>query len=88
MAFRDHPCVGEARGTGLIGALELVPRAGREALKPDSFLGVHTAQVVREQGVIVRGIRDILAMAPPLIITHEEIDFLFKSLSTALDRIK
>jgi putrescine---pyruvate transaminase len=88
VALRSHPCVGEARGTGLIGALELVPRAGRAALKPDAFLGVHGAKVVREQGVIVRGIRDILAMAPPLIITHEEIDFLFQGVQTALDRME
>jgi len=82
-----HPCVGEARGYGLIGALELVPKEGRAALRPDSFLGVHAAKVVRDQGVIVRGIRDILAMAPPLIITKPEIDFLFAGVKTALDRM-
>jgi len=43
--------------------------------------------VVRDQGVIVRGIRDILAMAPPLIITKPEIDFLFAGVKTALDRM-
>lgn len=86
--FANHPCVGEARGFGLIGALELVPAAGRAALKPDSLLGVHTAKWVREQGVIVRGIRDILAMAPPLIITKPEIDFLFQGINVALDRLK
>jgi putrescine aminotransferase len=83
--LRGHPCVGEVRGTGLIGAVELVPRAGRAALKPDAFLGVHAAKRVRERGVIVRGIRDILAMAPPLIITRGEIDFLFEGLQSALD---
>ena len=33
-AFAGHPAVGEVRGTGLIGALELVPRGGKAALTP------------------------------------------------------
>ncbi len=86
-ALRDHPAVGEARGSGLIGALELLPREGKSALKPDSFLGLKAAKLAREEGIIVRGIRDIAALAPPLIIERSEIDVLFDSLQRALDRL-
>lgn len=85
--FRDHPAVGEVRGHGLIGALELVPREGRAALTPASLLGVKAAALAREKGVIVRGIRDIVALAPPLIITRAEIDEMFAGVASALDRL-
>lgn len=82
-----HPAVAEARGVGLIGALELVPRGGREALTPTSMLGLKAWDLIREEGVMVRGIRDLIAMAPPLIITHAEIDELFAAVRRGLDRL-
>jgi putrescine---pyruvate transaminase len=85
--FATHPAVGEVRGAGLIGALEVVPKGGKAALKPDGLLGIVAAKYAREDGVIVRGIRDLIAAAPPLTVTHEEIDFLFTGVRSALDRI-
>jgi putrescine aminotransferase len=82
-----HPAVGEVRGDNLIGALELVPRGGREALVPGMFLGIKAADLVREEGAIVRGIRDLVALAPPLVITRAEIDELFACVSRGLDRL-
>lgn len=83
----EHPAVGEVRGDHLIGAAELVPRGGREALQPGMLLGTRAAELVREEGSIVRGIRDLIALAPPLIITHAEIDELFDSVRRGLDRL-
>jgi putrescine---pyruvate transaminase len=85
--FSTHPAVAEVRGCQLIGALELIPKGGKAALTPTSFLGVHAAKLVREEGVIVRGIRDLIAMAPPLIASHEEVDFLFDAVRKGLDRL-
>jgi putrescine aminotransferase len=82
-----HPAVSEARGTGLIGALELVPRGGREALTPTSALGLKAWTLIREEGVMVRGIRDLIALAPPLVITHAEIDELFGGIRRGLDKL-
>jgi putrescine aminotransferase len=82
-----HPAVGEVRGYGLIGAFELLPRGGRAALSADKPLGPIAVRLAREQGVIVRGIRDILAMAPPLTIELQEIDTIFKAAKHALDRL-
>jgi putrescine aminotransferase len=85
--FSTHPAVAEVRGEQLIGALELVPKGGKSALTPTSFLGVHAAKRVRDEGVIVRGIRDLIAMAPPLTATHAEVDFLFEAVRKGLDRL-
>jgi putrescine aminotransferase len=82
-----HPAVGEARGFGLIGALEVVPREGRASLTPASLLGLKAAATVRAEGAIVRGIRNAIALSPPLVITHEEIDTLFGSVERGLDRL-
>lgn len=87
-AFAGHPAVGEVRGTGLIGALELVPRGGKAALTPTMMLGIKAAALARQEGVIVRGIRDIVAVAPPLTITREETDQLFEAVGKALDRLE
>jgi adenosylmethionine-8-amino-7-oxononanoate aminotransferase len=83
----SHPAVGEVRGDNLIGAAELVPREGREALGAGLGLGIKAADLIRAEGSIVRGIRDLIAMAPPLIITHAEIDELFDSVRRGLDRL-
>ncbi len=84
-SFAGHPAVAEIRGVALIGALELVPRPG--ATHVANTLGVRASNLVREEGVIVRGIRDLIAMAPPLIITRAEIDQMFDSVRRGLDRL-
>lgn len=83
--FASHPSVGEARGFLLIGALELVPADGKAALKPELMLGVKAAAAIRARGVIVRGISNLIAMSPPLTITHAEIDELFAAVRAGLD---
>jgi putrescine aminotransferase len=86
-SFASHPAVGEVRGYQLIGAMELLPRGGRAALDPAKPLGAKAAAIARKEGVIVRGIRDLIALAPPLIATHEEIDFLFDAIGRTLDQL-
>ena len=87
-AFAGHPAVGEVRGYQLIGALELLPqsrqKADRVATNP---LGAKAAAIARKHGVIVRGIRDLIAISPPLTITQAELDFLFEVVGKTLDEI-
>lgn len=82
-----HPAVSEARGIGLIGALELIPKEGREALTPTTMLGIKASGLIRAEGSMVRGIRDLIALAPPLIVTHQEIDELFAAIRCGLDKL-
>jgi 4-aminobutyrate--pyruvate transaminase len=84
----DHPLVGEARGIGLVGAIELA--AGRDAKQPfDPKRGVGAAVVrnAEAEGLIVRFIAgDVISICPPLIIKPAEIDELFDKLTRALDK--
>jgi putrescine aminotransferase len=87
-ALATHPAVGEVRACGLIGALELRrPPQGPLASAAPNTLGVAAAAIAREEGLIVRGIRDLIALSPPLVITHAELDQLFGAVQRMLDRL-
>jgi 4-aminobutyrate--pyruvate transaminase len=83
----SHPLVGEVRGMGLIGGVELVQ--DKQAKKPfDTAVaaGALAAEMAQNNGLIVRAAGDTVAMCPPLIIEEEQIDQLFDRLTTALDQ--
>lgn len=85
-ALADHPLVGEARGVGLVGGLELVAdKASRRNFRADQGVTVGAVARAQDQGVILRAIADTIAICPPLITTAEEIDELFDRLTRALD---
>jgi 4-aminobutyrate--pyruvate transaminase len=86
-ALADHPLVGEARGVGLVGGLELVAdKATRWAFSPKQGVAPRAVVFGQQEGVIVRAIGDTLAICPPLIITAAEVDELFDRIGRALDR--
>jgi putrescine aminotransferase len=80
-----HPAVAEVRGFGLIGALEL--RRPPRARTPTWRQHAGPRGAPREEGVIVRGIRDLVAMSPPFVVTHAELERMFALLTRALDRM-
>jgi adenosylmethionine-8-amino-7-oxononanoate aminotransferase len=83
-----HPAVAEVRGVGLIGALELRrPPEGPFAGAAPNSLGLSAHELARAEGVIVRGIRDLVALSPPLVVSHDELDRMFAALGRALDRL-
>lgn len=85
-AFEAHPLVGEARGCGLVGAIEfVVDKQTRGAFTPAGSFGRLVGQRAQANGLIVRAIGDTLAFCPPLIITEEQIDEMFDLFSKALD---
>src|SRR5262245_39481675 len=87
-ALAAHPAVAEVRGVQLIGALELRrPPRGRHADAAPNSLGPTLHNIAREEGVIVRGIRDLVAMSPPFVVTHDELDRIFAGVTRALDRM-
>ena len=82
----DHPLVGEARGSGLIGAVELVAdKASKRAFEPAKLVGPRCMAESQNQGLIHRAVVDNLCFCPPLIITAEEIDTMFDRFERALD---
>ena len=73
--FADHPLVGEVRGVGLIGAVELVAdRASKAKFDPPGKVGLYLYDRGHENGVIVRAIGDSICFCPPLIITEAQVD--------------
>jgi 4-aminobutyrate--pyruvate transaminase len=87
-ALREHPLVGEARGIGLIGGLELVAdKATKRAFDPKKGVSARAVALAQAEGLIVRNLMgDRLAICPPLIIEHDEIEELFDRLTRALDK--
>jgi 4-aminobutyrate--pyruvate transaminase len=87
-ALAEHPLVGEARGVGLVGAVELVrDKAAKTPFDAALAVGPAVQAAVLEEGVILRAIRDVVAVCPPLIITDEQIDTLFDALAKGLDKV-
>jgi 4-aminobutyrate---pyruvate transaminase len=84
----DHPLVGEARGLGLIGGVELVAdKATKRSFNPQHGVGAATVRFAEEEGLIVRSVMgDVLTLSPPLVIKAPEIEELFNRLTRALDK--
>ncbi len=85
-ALAEHPLVGNARGKGLIGAVELVAdKDEKRSFDTALQVGNHCMDRALEHGLIVRSLGDILALCPPLVITDTQVDELFTKLERALD---
>jgi 4-aminobutyrate--pyruvate transaminase len=87
-ALGAHPLVGEARGLGMIGGVELVAdKRSKRSFAPQHGVGPRAVQFAEAEGIIVRAVLgDVLTLCPPLIITAAEIDELFDRLTRALDK--
>ena len=81
-ALEEHPLAIEARGVGLIGALEV--RHEAYADRPGA-LGAMVNQAMLDRGLISRNMGDALAFCPPLIIGEKEVDEMFDIAAAALD---
>jgi 4-aminobutyrate--pyruvate transaminase len=86
-SFAGHPLVGEARGIGLIGAVELVrDKASRESFAPKAGVAAYLVRRAQHHGAILRNMPgDIVAFSPPLIISETEIDDMMGCFGKALD---
>lgn len=87
-AFADHPLVGEVRGTGLIGALELVAhKPTRRPFEKVGRAGAIAAKIGHEEGLIFRAIGDQLALCPPMIVTEDDIHEIMARMGRTLARL-
>ena len=86
-SLADHPLVGEARGVGLVGALELVKdKATRQSFQPAVAVAAQVAKRAEAHGVIVRPLGgDVIAVSPPLIIETDDIEEIVSCVGRALD---
>jgi len=82
----DHPLVGETRGVGLLGAIELVKdKATRTKFPGDMDVGSQCRNHCFREGLIMRAIGDTMVLSPPLVISNSEIDELFELARRCID---
>ena len=82
-SLRGEPNVIDVRNLGLVGGVELAPRAGEPTKRAfETFLDCW------QQGVLIRTTGDILALSPPLIAEREHLDRMIDAIRVALRRLK
>lgn len=85
-ALADHPLVGEAPALGMVAALELTPdKVGRTKFPDVGKVGTLARDFSFRNGLVMRAVRDRLIIAPPLVISHGEIDELVSRARKTLD---
>ncbi|HZA95279.1 MAG TPA: aspartate aminotransferase family protein [Burkholderiaceae bacterium] len=93
-AFRDHPNVGDIRGRGLFQAIELVAdRATKQTFEPALKMHAKVKKAAMDTGMLcypmggtIDGVHgDHVLLAPPFIISDDELDLLIQRLAKAVD---
>ena len=85
-ALESHPLIGEFRGIGLIGALEVVKdKATREMYPADAGVMDILGRNANKHGLILRLVGNRIAFSPPLIISEAEVREMVRRLRSALD---
>ena len=86
--FEEHPHVGEVRGLGLMGAIEIVKNKSQKAeFDPDLEVTEKLAKAGYNEGIIIRPIGNAVIFAPPFIIEPHQVDELFDAFGTAFEKV-
>jgi adenosylmethionine-8-amino-7-oxononanoate aminotransferase len=88
-ALADHPLVGDTRGRGMLGAIELVANKQTKArFDPSLKLADRLFARGYENGVIYRAFADnIIGLAPALCCTDDEMAMIFGRIRKTLDNL-
>jgi putrescine aminotransferase len=83
----DHPLVGNIRGVGLIGGLAIVEdKATKKFRDPVGTIAGRCHEICVEKGAMIRVSGDSMVMAPPFVITRQEVDQIMEIYRAALDQ--
>jgi adenosylmethionine-8-amino-7-oxononanoate aminotransferase len=83
---RQLPVVGDVRQKGLLAGVELVcDRATKERFPAEQRVGAAVCRRMRDQGVLLRPLGDVIVLMPPLAIELPLIDRLGETLYHCLD---
>ncbi|MBG4771987.1 aspartate aminotransferase family protein [Pseudomonas aeruginosa] len=82
----DHPLVGEARGVGMVAALELVKNKKTRERFTDKGVGMLCREHCFRNGLIMRAVGDTMIISPPLVIDPSQIDELITLARKCLDQ--
>jgi len=82
-------CVGDTRGIGLVGAVELIKNRETKAPYPLSDrIGYRVCLAAREKGLLVRPLGDIIVIMPPLSISTENLKRMLEILKESIAEVK
>jgi len=80
--LRESPHVIDIRNIGLVGAIELAPRAGESGKR-----GFEAMLAAWERGLLIRTTGDTIALSPPLIVEKAHIDQIVGTLADVFETI-
>ncbi|NCT98228.1 MAG: aspartate aminotransferase family protein [Comamonadaceae bacterium] len=82
----EHPLVGLAETCGFVAGLVLVKdKASRAMYDPDLAVGMMCRAHCFRNGLIMRAVGDRMIIAPPLVMTREQIDEMVALIQRCLD---
>jgi putrescine aminotransferase len=85
-ALAEHPLIGEAQSIGMMGALQLVrDKACGQLFDAALEVGMLCRGHCFGNGLIMRAVGDRMIIAPPLVMTHAQIDEMVALIRTCLD---
>jgi 4-aminobutyrate aminotransferase-like enzyme len=84
-----HPIIGDVRGVGLIQGIEFVKdRATKEHFDPKVRLNARLTAGLSKRKVWIRVPAYILPIAPPLVITADELDQLASAIDESITEVE
>ena len=83
----SHPLVGEARGIGLIGALELVAPEDKDRDMAPGKLGARMNATMLRNGLISRNMVNAMGFCPPLIVSAGDVREIIQITAKSLDEL-
>ena len=87
-ALDGHPHVGDIRGKGLMCGVEIVEdKAAKQPFPAGAKVGPRVLRTALERGLLSRVKGDSYLLAPPIIITHEQLDRSVAILAEAIEAV-
>ena len=84
----EHPNIGEARGKGLMGALEAVQdKSNKTPFASNLSVSERIANTCTDHGLICRPLGQSIVLCPAFIFTKSHIDEMFGKLEAALKQV-
>jgi putrescine aminotransferase len=82
----DHPLVGQAVMTGMIGAMQLTAdKSSRQGFGDKAGVGMICREHSFNNGLIMRAVGERMVIAPPLVLTHAEAEEIMDKVHRTLD---
>jgi putrescine---pyruvate transaminase len=84
--LNEHPLVGAADSCGFVAGLVLVKnKKTKERFREEDAVGMICRGYCFNNGLIMRAVGDRMIIAPPLVMTHADIDEMMRLIYLALD---